>query len=274
MAIGKIGSSAAKAMSKAVAKKQKGYAKRSKNKASKDRAARNALKKQKDMERKQARAEARNRSAAAKKPMSTTSDKPKSMVGGKPIVVRNKPSSPASPRMKRASTSRTEKEVKGETIYPTKPKLADSSNRKAQRKGLSKKAITGGVAASTGLALVADSQKPSKTSSKKVDTSYSKGGMPKSTYKSSTATKKAAPKASKNAPKSKADTSEFGKAFAAARKSGKATFDYKGKKYHTRTKEDEKKASTGNVKGVNLPDDPRERHKVMQSITKKYKGKK
>lgn len=262
MAIGKIGSEAAKAAAKVLAKKKKAYTKRSKNKATKDRLARNALKKQKDMERKQARAESRDRASAKKRPLTTTSDKPKEMVGGKPIAVRNKP---ASPRMKTSSRARTEKEVKGETIYPTKPKLSGSSNRKAQRKGLSKKAIAGAAVASTGLALVGDSQKSKP--SKKVDASYAKGEMPKTKYTPTT-------KTTKSAPKSKASTSEFGKAFAAARKSGKATFDYKGKKYHTRTKDDEKKASTGNVKGVNLPDDPRERHKVMQGIVKKYKGKK
>ena len=34
------------------------------------------------------------------------------------------------------------------------------------------------------------------------------------------------------------DKTEFEKAFAAARKAGKKQFTYKGKKYHTRTKDD------------------------------------
>lgn len=40
------------------------------------------------------------------------------------------------------------------------------------------------------------------------------------------------------------DKTEFEKAFAAARKAGKKQFTYKGKKYHTRTKDDLKKIVT------------------------------
>jgi len=43
--------------------------------------------------------------------------------------------------------------------------------------------------------------------------------------------------------------SEFGQAFSDARKAGKKEFEYKGKKYHTRTKEEESARTTKKARG-------------------------
>jgi hypothetical protein len=66
-------------------------------------------------------------------------------------------------------------------------------------------------------------------------------------------------------------TKSFGSAFAAARKEGKVEFTFNGKKYHTRTKEEEsKKSSVREGKNNNIDDDSRKR--ALDSIKNLNKG--
>jgi hypothetical protein len=135
-----------------------------------------------------------------------------------------------------AGGKRTEKEVKGEVVKDSTnlPKKPTPKSEPVIRPGYKKKATAvAAVAAGTaGLAYMASDKKEDK----KIDASYSKGEKPT-----------AASIKQKSEPKK--GISEFGAAFKEARKkriaSGEsedtATFTYKGKKYHTRTKEDEAK---------------------------------
>ena len=61
-------------------------------------------------------------------------------------------------------------------------------------------------------------------------------------------------------------TSEFGKAFAAARKAGGRQFEFKGKKYTTKTAEDESKAAKEKSDAKQ-----RERSDMMKALTKAEK---
>ena len=66
--------------------------------------------------------------------------------------------------------------------------------------------------------------------------------------------------------KSTTTTMTFGKAFRAAKDAGKKEFTYKGKKYHTRTKDEDKKAA-GN------PPIPKSRPKTEKKVEKKIEKK-
>jgi hypothetical protein len=57
-------------------------------------------------------------------------------------------------------------------------------------------------------------------------------------------------------------TMTFGKAFRAAKDAGKKEFTYKGKKYHTRTKDEDKKAAAN-------PPIPKSRPKTEKKVEKK-----
>jgi hypothetical protein len=79
------------------------------------------------------------------------------------------------------------------------------------------------------------------------------------------------------ASKSKSKVSSFGKAFAEARKAGKKEFEYKGKKYHTRTKEEEaarKKGTTKKSMGSKVGSKPRGVGIALRGYGGAMKGKK
>ncbi len=66
--------------------------------------------------------------------------------------------------------------------------------------------------------------------------------------------------------------SEFGSAFADARKAGKSEFDYKGKKYNTKVKGDGKKSAKATPKSAPVPSSRSEAVKGMAKKDPSFSG--
>ena len=144
--------------------------------------------------------------------------------------------------------------------------------------GAKSKLINGKVIAAAGTvasipALIAKDDKTAKADTKKTKADKAKAkakaakadATRKSTREQVPPKKKAIDKAAKNkrmdatekstrGQKSKVTTMTFGKAFRAAKDAGKKEFTYKGEKYHTRTKDEDKKAAATKKFGMGKVD--------------------
>lgn len=135
-------------------------------------------------------------------------------------------------------------------------------------KSLAAGAAVGATVGAAGIAGYESSRKDSKQAS-----APTKASAATSTKASASAPTKASANSSssRNSSDGSPATKSFGSAFAAARKDGKAEFTFNGKKYHTRTKEEEsKKSSVREGRNNNIDDDARKR--ALDSIANLNKG--